>query len=36
MVNSTAASGGGFGIIRVTSVDNAEGKIGAAKATMGA
>lgn len=36
LVNSTAVSGGGFGIIRVTSVDNAGGKIGAAKATMGA
>lgn len=35
LVNSTAASGGGFGILRITAVNQATGKITVAVATMG-
>ena len=35
MVNSTANSGGGFGIIRITAVNNTTGVITTAVATMG-
>lgn len=35
LVNSTAASGGGFGVIRITAVNNATGIVTTAVATMG-
>lgn len=35
LVNSTAASGGGFGVIRITAVDNVAGTVTTAVATMG-